>query len=292
MTPARYAVITPARDEAANLRRLGEALRTQTVPPAAWVVVDNGSTDETVDTVAAFADELDWVQLASARPDAAAVPGAPIVRAFHAGLELVDPTVDVVVKVDADVSMPADHFERLLGAFEHSPRLGIAGGICHELKDGDWAPVPVSGGHIRGAVRAYRRECLDDLLPLPERTGWDTIDAFQAQRAGWEIAVVPDARFDHHRPLGARDGGRTRRWRAQGDAAYYVGYRPLYLLLRAAAHSVRDPAALGLVTAFAGAALRRAPRHPDAAARQLLRDGQRLRVLCRRFARRVATPTS
>lgn len=291
--PQRYAVVTPARDDAQNLRLLGESLIAQTLPPSAWVVVDNGSTDETVVVAERFAREYAWVRVTTAPGEAEAVPGAPIVRAFHAGVDRLELSVDVVVKVDADVTMAPEYFERLLDAFAADPRLGIAGGVCYELAGGEWSPTIVTGNHVRGAVRAYRRDCLDELLPLPERTGWDTIDELQAEVLGWTVRTLPSLRFDHHRALGARDGGRGRRWRAQGSAAHYLGYSPLYLLLRALFHAARDPAALGLLAGFVGAAVRRKPRHPDTRARALLRRRQSVRRLGARLRdRRSSVPSS
>src|SRR5262249_8904854 len=110
-------------------------------------------------------------------PTAAAQPGAPIVRAFHAGLErLPTPTPAVVVKLDADVSFAEGYFETLVREFERDSSLGIASGDCLEERDGQWRTMHVTEGHARGATRAYRWKCLCELLPLPERMGWDSID--------------------------------------------------------------------------------------------------------------------
>ena len=84
--PVTYGLITPARDEATNLQRLGECLVRQTLLPSAWVVVDNGSTDRTVDVARGLAVDHDWIRVISSQPGAVAQPGQPIVRAFHAGL--------------------------------------------------------------------------------------------------------------------------------------------------------------------------------------------------------------
>ena len=116
-----YAVVTPVRDEEHNLRRLVESMLHQTVVPAAWVVVDNGSTDGTAAFAESLAREHDWIVSVTSEPTGRAEPGAPIVRAFLAGLERVADPVDVVVKLDADVSFDPDHFERLLDAFESRP---------------------------------------------------------------------------------------------------------------------------------------------------------------------------
>ena len=155
MAGSTYALVTPVRNEAANLDRLAASLDAQTRSPLRWVIVDNGSSDATLDVANAFAAERDWVRVISVPAEAGPPrPGAPIVRAFHAGLCELDCDPDVTVKLDADVSMDAHHFERLLAAFDADPTLGIASGTCLEERDGEWTPVRVARGHVRGAVRA------------------------------------------------------------------------------------------------------------------------------------------
>jgi GT2 family glycosyltransferase len=201
------------------------------------------------------------------------------VRAFHAGLAQLSGEPDVVVKLDADVSFDPDHFERLLAAFAADPRLGIAGARCDELEDGVWREQRVTAGHVRGAVRAYRRACLADVLPLEEGMGWDGIDGLKANARGWKTEVVPGLAFRHHRSVGERDGARRARWLAQGRGAWAMGYRPGYLLIRTLFRAAREPAALAMLWAYAAAGLRGEPRLGDPAARAELRRRQSLRSL-------------
>ncbi len=98
----RYAAITPARDEVQNLQRLASSILTQTVLPTTWVVVDNGSTDGTLEVARGLAGDYEWIRVITESGSTTAAPGAPIVRAFHAGLRELDSPVDVVVKLDAD----------------------------------------------------------------------------------------------------------------------------------------------------------------------------------------------
>jgi glycosyltransferase involved in cell wall biosynthesis len=270
-----YGIVTPARDEAARLPELARCLAAQTRRPAHWVVVDDGSTDATSDLAASFGATV--VRLRGRT----GARGGPVVRALTTGLQALD-DVDVVVKVDADVTFEPDYFERLVAAFAADPELGMASGSCWEHEGGGLRQRFGAGMGVWGATRAYRRECLRDVLPLEERQGWDEIDAARANAHGWRTQTLLDLPFVHHRVEGTRDGSRSAVWRAQGDVAHYMGYRASYVVARALFRALREPSALALLTAYASAALRRAPRLADEAAVRHVREHQRLRRLPRR----------
>jgi glycosyltransferase involved in cell wall biosynthesis len=282
-----YAVITPARNEEANLRRLAEALAGQTRVPRQWIVVENGSTDDTLGLCRALTDEYPWITVLETEGTAAPVRGAPIVRAINAGLRELDPAIDVVVNVDADVSMPPGYFETLLAHFAADASLGIASGSAYELDAGDWRQRHVTGGTVWGATRAYRRTCLEEISPLEERHGWDGLDQLAARARGWRTATLVDLQFLHHRAEGERDGSRWAHWQTCGDTAHYMGYRSWYLALRALHQARTEAAALGLISGYASAALRRSPRWDNEAGRRVLRDDQSLGNLRRRWREAV-----
>jgi biofilm PGA synthesis N-glycosyltransferase PgaC len=278
-TELTYAVITPVRDEPDGLRRLAASLDHQTLMPLRWIIVDNGSTDETFAVAEELARERAWVRVATAPGEARAAPGAPIVRAFHVGLDALDVEPSVVVKLDADTSMEPGYFRLLVREFASDATLGIASGSCYEFADGKWRQTHVTGDHVRGASRAYRWACLRDVLPLEERMGWDTVDGLKANVLGWGTRTILDLPFQHHRKVGARDGARHRRWLVQGQAAYFMGYRPSYLVFRALHRMRETPVALAMVLGYASEALRRAPRLADEDLVRHLREQQRLRAL-------------
>jgi glycosyltransferase involved in cell wall biosynthesis len=285
-----YSIITPARDEAEALPRLAEALAQQTRLPERWVIVENGSSDGTRAVAEALVEAYDWAQLLVREESGSRERGAPIVRAIHAGIEAAGGEADLVVNVDADVTMEPDYFERLLEAFEREPSLGIASGSAWELSDGVWRQRFVTGGTVWGATRAYRRTCLTSLLPLEERHGWDGIDQLKARARGWETRTLTDLPFRHHRTEGSEDGSSWAHWLANGDTAYFMGYRPWYLLLRTL-HRVRhDPAAIAMIGGYAAAAARRSPRLDDPGARAVLRDDQSLRQILRRRREALGHP--
>ena len=200
-------------------------------------------------------------------------------RAFHARPRRRSSRLaDVVVKLDADVSIDADYFERLLAAFAATRRLGIASGTCYEHDDGrSWQPtVHVTGPTVWGPRAPIARVPGAAVLPLEERMGWDGIDELKANVLGWRTGTFADLDFRHHRAEGERDGTQRRSRAAQGRAAHYMGARPLYVTMRALFHARRDPAAMALLEGYLRAALSREPRHPDPAVRAYVRRQQSL----------------
>jgi poly-beta-1,6-N-acetyl-D-glucosamine synthase len=273
-----YAVVTPARDEAENLPRLSACLAAQTIRPQAWKIVDNGSSDGTLEAARRIAAEHDWIGVLSLPGTEHADRGAPVVRALQAGIAALEEP-EIVVNVDADISFGPDYFERLLAKFDADPALGIASGSAFELERGEWRQRFVTDTTVWGASRAYRRECLLELLPFEERIAWDGVDEFKANARGWRTMAFEELPFRHHRREGQRDGSAWRARRNQGNAAHYLGYRPSYLVLRALWHIRREPAALALIWGYAAAALRREPRSADKDAREFLRRRQSVRNL-------------
>jgi glycosyltransferase involved in cell wall biosynthesis len=277
-----YSVITPARDEAETLPALAPALRRQRIRPLRWVIVESGSSDATVEVAEKIVAGCDWARLIRLPAAAQRERGAPIVRALHAGLESLDVTPDVLVNVDADVTMEPDYFERLLAAFAADPSLGIASGSAWELDDGVWRQRFVTGGTVWGATRAYRWGCLQAVLPLEARHGWDGIDQLKARSKGWTTKTFADLPFRHHRAEGRKDGSTWAHWLANGDTAYFMGYRPWYLLVRTLHKARRDPTAIALIWGYVRAAIRRESRLSDREALEVLRRDQSVRNLLRR----------
>jgi glycosyltransferase involved in cell wall biosynthesis len=277
-----YAIITPIRNEAATLARLVGTVAAQTWLPETWLLVENGSTDDTREVAQGLIREHPWIRLAEAPPLEHHERGAPIVEAFHVGLGELGALPAYVAQLDADITLATDYFERLGDELARDAKLGISSGTCYELSDGVWHERYVTGPFVWGAARLYRRACLEQVLPLEPRTGWDAIDVAEANALGWNTALFSDLPFFHHRPEGSRERSQWSSWAAQGRVSYYLGYRPSYLVARALFRAPRDPAALGLVAGYGASLLRRRPTCPRPEVRTWVRDQQRLRHLVTR----------
>jgi glycosyltransferase involved in cell wall biosynthesis len=284
-----YAVVTPARDEARNLPRLAECLAAQRLLPSAWVIVENGSTDDTLEAARTLAARHPWIQVLSLQGQTVPTRGGPIARAFEAGVEALGSEPSVVVIVDGDVTLGPEYFERLMEKFAANPRLGMASGNRYEFERGEWRRHnPTGSTTVEGQCRAYRWASLPDVLPLDDAMSWDGIDAIKATLRGWETRTFFDFGYRHHRAIGTRDGTRAKAWATEGRGAYYMGYRPYYIVLRALHHARRQPSALGLVWGYASSAARRAPRCPDSEVIEYVRKDQSLRNILHRVREATA----
>jgi biofilm PGA synthesis N-glycosyltransferase PgaC len=275
--PRTYAAVTPARDEEDNLRRLGRALAAQEARPVRWVIVENGSSDGTLGVARGLAAAHPWIEVRQTAPAAAYDRTSPYMRAFHAGVAALDGAGDLVVKLDADVSMAPDYFAGVLAAFAAEPRLGIASGTLLEERGGRWREIALLGDHCWGPTRTYRRACLERVLPLDDGIHYAVVDEARAHLGGWTTATLRHLPFRHHRPEGAGEGSAWRNWVAQGRAAHHMGYRGTYVLARCAYRLRDDVAALGLVAGWAAAMVERRPRCSDGAVVAAVRERQRVR---------------
>ncbi len=283
----RYALVTPARNELANLPRLAESILAQQLTPERWVIVDDHSDDGSLEWAREFAagnpgvDVAAWDGPGGGELAAGRREGRDL-HAFRFGIGRLAEPVDVVVKVDADTSFDPEYFARLIAHFEADPRLGIAGGACLEWENGAWVVRRTDETHPRGASRAYRWECIPDLMALEPRMGWDGLDEVKVGLRGYRTRQFRDVEFRHHRAEGGRERGRLHARSVSGRASWYMGYRPSYLLLRALYQARRDPAALAMLWGYAAEGASGASRCPDGELIAALRERQRLGVVVRR----------
>jgi glycosyltransferase involved in cell wall biosynthesis len=247
------------------------------------VIVDDGSSDGTAEYAAALAARHPWITvLRTGRGNDGLTEGRREGRdllALQQGMQALPAGVETVTKLDADIALPPDYFERLGAAFAADPRLGLASGRRCELEHGRWRRRHVTGTAVEAQCRTYRWNCWLELQPIEPRMGWDGIDEARAIVAGWNTHVVDGLDFRHRRAMGTRDGSRLRARTAEGHAAHYMGYRPSYLLVRAVWHARTEPAALAMLWGYAAAILSRRGRCEDAAAVAYVRHRQSARHL-------------
>lgn len=278
-------VISPVRNEAGHIERVARAMAAQTLPPARWIVLDDGSTDGTRRLLEQLAPELPFLQIVSAPsemtdvPDRLARAAAP--RAFNRALATTDPEEFThVMKLDGDIELPPDYLEKLIARMHADRRLGIAGGYLVEPVRHGWRRLPIPATHVHGALKCYTRGCFQAIGGVQERLGWDTIDETYARMRGYRTRSFEDLVSVHHRPLASADGklrGRAR----HGECAYIAHFSLWWVVLRSFKVARLRPVGLSGIAFLYGylrAAALRAEQVPDAEFRRFARRELRQRL--------------
>lgn len=218
-----YYIVIPAYNEEAFIQLTLDSLALQTKLPKKTVVVNDNSTDRTAEIVTAFALNHPWISLVNKTSETIHLPGSKVIQAFHKGFESLDSNYDVIVKLDADLILPNNYFETILNIFEKDPKVGMAGGFAYIEKNGNWILENLTDkDHIRGAFKAYRKECFLEIGNLKPAMGWDTVDELLAKFYGWKVITDNSLKVKHLKPTGA-NYNKTARFK-QGEAFYSLGY--------------------------------------------------------------------
>lgn len=282
-----YIVISPVRNEDPHLPQTVSCMVQQTIRPAEWILVDDGSTDATGKVADTAAARHPWIKTIHRQDRGFRHAGGGVMDAFYDGLDAItDDRWNFIVKFDGDLSFRPDYFEQCLKRFAMDPKLGIAGGaICNEVNG---ALVPESkidpAFHVRGATKIYRRECWEQIGGLIRAPGWDTVDEVKANMLGWRTRTLPELKLVHHRPAGAAYGTWSNLIK-NGHANYVAGYHPVFMLLKCLRRSLERPyfiGGLGLCMGFLGAYFNHVPKVNDKDVIRYFRRQQMNRLLGRK----------
>jgi glycosyltransferase involved in cell wall biosynthesis len=249
-----YVLITPARNEAAYLEKTIESVIRQTLLPTKWVIVDDGSLDDTAMIVSKYLSAHEWIELVQL-PKHRDRSFAGKVYAFNAGLERAcSIPYKVIGNLDADVSFDPDYLEFLMGRFQQDSDLGVAGTIFEE--DGYSSATDSFEGqnHVSGQVQLFRRECFEEIGGYtPHKAGGiDWMAVTTARMIGWKTRSFRERKFFHYRRLGTAERGVLASLFSYGEKDYYLGGHPLWEICRVAYRAAKKPYIFGAAALGAG----------------------------------------
>ena len=234
----RILIISPVRNEAAHIERVVRSVAAQELRPARWIVLDDNSTDGTLELLESLAAEVPFMEVRSigaVTPHAGArdrLARAAAPRNFNVALATTDwREYTHIMKLDGDIELAPSYLRVLLGRFAADRRLGLAGGVLIEPLPDGVRRIAIPRHHVHGALKCYSRECFEAIGGVQERLGWDTIDETYARMRGYTTISFDDLVSVHNRPWGSADGalrGLTR----LGECAYITHYPPSWVALR------------------------------------------------------------
>jgi glycosyltransferase involved in cell wall biosynthesis len=251
-----YVLVTAAYNEERLIEQAIDSILSQTILPAKWIIVSDGSTDRTDEIVSRYTAEHDFIQLLRISEDHARNFAAQV-NAINRGLSLLESMdYDFVANIDADITLEPDYFERLLERFRQNPHLGLGGGAIYE-RYGAGGFAERRGNSVTSVAHGcqlFRRECFAVIgaayLPLPYG-GPDTHAEIMARMNQWLVASFPDLKVFHHRRTGSV-GGVLRGWFRQGKMDYSLGTLPLFEFFKLLRRAVMKPYLIGSMARLAG----------------------------------------
>ena len=254
MKAVKYVLVTPARNEEANIERTINAVVSQTVLPQKWVIVSDGSTDRTDEIASGYTGKHPFIQLLRAGEKGQKDFGSKV-RAFQAGYsELRGTEYDFIGNLDADVTFDVRYFETILEKFRSNPKLGIGGGLIFDLVGDRFVRQLTSSNSVSGAVQLFRRQCYEAVGGfVPMRMGGvDSAAEIMARMHGWEVQTFPEIHVHHHRRT--TTGAKTvfeSRFRG-GMTNYLLGYHPLFQLASSFYRIIEQPYFIGSICTLVG----------------------------------------
>lgn len=189
----KFLIIIPAHNEENNLPFTLDSLQQQSFKDFKVVVVNDGSTDKTSEVIKKYTlqdSRFETINLEKSLHQ----PGSKVVAAFKNGLKTQDLSqFDIVCKFDSDIILSENYLQTVADSFVKNPDYGLVGGLLYVEKNGEWVYEGNSNKHhVRGPMKAYRKECFLQMGGLRETLGWDNIDAILLQNLGWKEVVLPD----------------------------------------------------------------------------------------------------
>lgn len=229
----KFSIIIPAHNEAKFIGKTLQSLVEQTHLPKKIVVVNDCSTDETAHIIKEYSEKYSFVSGVSLTEKSDHLPGSKIVNTFYKGFETLTEDYDIICKFDADLIFPKNYLETLEKIFQVHPKIGIAGGFCYVEKNGRFVLENLTNkDHVRGALKAYRKACFEQIGQLKPAMGWDTVDELLAQYNGWRIHTDDNLQVKHLKPTG-KTYTKAARFK-QGQAFYSLRYGFLLTVIASA----------------------------------------------------------
>ena len=239
MNPKRgYILITAAKNEGENLPKLIKSVVEQTIKPLIWVIIDDGSMDNTPQLLKEARDKYEWIQSIrleeGTERDLGFHLSSVVKRAFEFAVGYCTRNgldYEYMGNVDGDIIIEKMFFEKIITEFEKDDKLGIAGSGTQYIIDGKITQPEGGEDEPSGGDMLIRRECFEDCGGIQITWGWDGTLKAKAKIRGWKVK-----RFEYVKALETRYVGSVEgyweRFKHKGEAGYYFNLNPIHVILK------------------------------------------------------------
>lgn len=233
----KYIIVSPVKNEAEHIEFTLESIVNQEVKPYRWVIVDDGSTDDTLSILENYSLNYDWIQIVKNNTHKEErIGGSKVVRAFYKGYDSIkEYDYDFIVKLDGDLKLPTNYFTKVIETFKSNRDIGICGGYILNKYGEELIQEGRLDYHVRGAFKAIRKKCFEDIGGFKPIWNWDGYDQMEAMRLGWKTKTF-DLAVVHYRPTSSAYNVKIQYYN-HGKEAYKTRTSLFLTFLRSLRHS-------------------------------------------------------
>ena len=233
-----YIVVTSCKNEEKNIRNLIQSMVEQTIRPRVWVIVDDGSIDDTPNIIKEAKEKYEWIQSIRLNNenevrDIGLHLSSVMMTAFDFATEYCKKKgIDYayVGNIDGDMIIEREFFEKLMKEFEKDPELGIAGSGTQYIKGDEIIQPEGNEEEPSGGDMLIRRECFEDCGGIQLSCCWDSVLKAKARLRGWKTK-----RFEHVKAIETRIPGSEDYWKRgihTGRSVYQLNLHPLHVMIK------------------------------------------------------------
>jgi biofilm PGA synthesis N-glycosyltransferase PgaC len=240
-----YVLVSPCKDEGLYIEKTLLSVSKQTIQPTQWIIVDDGSSDNSMDIVKKYQSTImPYIKIVTRAPQTARNVGAGVIHAFNEGLPVIDVDYDFICKFDVDLDLQPKYFEILIQKMNDDPLLGTCSGKAYYIDSTGVMRSELCGDEASvGMTKFYRRECFEQIGGFVAEVGWDGYDCHLARWHGWRALswdTPDDLRFIHLRPMGSSQKNIYRGRIRHGKGQFHQGTHPIFFLASSIFRSVKQ----------------------------------------------------
>lgn len=253
MENKKFVLITSAKNEERHIANTIESVIKQTIRPLQWIIVSDGSTDNTDSIIMDYERKYNFIQYVR-KENTKSHNFSSKVKALEMAYSKINVDHEFVGNLDADMELPCDYYEKILTEFDRNPKLGICGGKVVERFDGKSVSFDHGEGSVAGAIQLFRKKCflqIGGYLSL-SMGGEDAVAELHARMHNWEVYKCPEIMVYENRATGYQNGSLLRTKFKQGKVFYNIGYHPFFHFLKCLGRIFDKPLFLGSFMLLSG----------------------------------------
>ncbi|MDG6219072.1 MAG: glycosyltransferase family 2 protein [Candidatus Thermoplasmatota archaeon] len=237
MVDRRYILVTPCKNEEASLPKLAESIVNQTLLPELWVIVDDGSTDQTSNIITNLSSKYEWIHCLKLNEKPRDL-GIHISYVYRSGFEYAFDYCDkksivysYIGVVDADINFEENYFQLLIHEFENNSHLGICSGHVGNIVNGKLLWSDFREDLPTGGARLWSKACFLDTGGYLLTCSPDAVSNIKAKIRKWDTKQFYHIKAISTRPYSGAQG-QWAGYKRLGSNNYFVGFTPLHALLK------------------------------------------------------------